>query len=125
MFKKRLSVNKNVRCLIFNSLFFSLLVPAILTPINIEASNAVTMKNQKSTKVGHQGSIFYQSKNHKTVSKSMHPEIESPQTTVQRQWDSVSFSPDEAYVNLQKKGYLNRKNSQTKQLSFSEVAKQY
>ncbi len=125
MFKKKLPANKNVRCLIFNSLFFSLLVPAILTPINIEASNAVTMKNQKSTKTGNQGSIFYQSNTHKTVSKSMHPEIESPQATVQRQWASVSFSPDEAYVNLQKKGYLNRKSSKTKQLSFSEVARQY
>ena len=125
MFKKRLSINKNVRYLVFNSLFFSLLAPALLNPINIEASNAVTMKNQKSTKVGHQGSIFYQSKNHKTVSKSMHPEIESPHATVQRQWASVSFSPDEAYVDLQKKGYLNRKSSETKQLSFSEVARQY
>tara|TARA_B100000427_G_scaffold199616_1_gene165969 strand:+ start:2244 stop:2621 length:378 start_codon:yes stop_codon:yes gene_type:complete len=125
MFKKRLSVNKNVKRLVFNSLFFSMIAPAILNPINIEASNRVTMKSQKSTKVGHQGSVFYQSKKHKTVSKSMHPEIESPQATVQRQWASVSFSPDEAYVNLQKKGYLNRKSSQTKQLSFSEVARQH
>ena len=118
-------INKNVTLFIFNSLFFALITIVILLPEYTEATNSVTMKNQKSTKKGNQGSIFYQSKKHKAVSQSMHPEIESPQAIVQRQWDSVSFSPDEAYVNLQKKGYLNRKTPQTKQLSFSEVARQY
>ncbi|MBH38248.1 hypothetical protein CL658_04365 [bacterium] len=90
----------------------------------IEATNSVNMKDI-STKSGNQGSRFYISNHYKNISHEMHPEIKTPQEAVNKEWESVTYSPEEAYIQLKEKMYKGKVPKNQKKLLFSDIANQY
>jgi len=125
MKKTTLKINNFVKTINYTSIIFFLLLLFIFTSSNISATNSVNIKSMNATRAGSQGSVFYSSERHQNVSKKMHPSIQSPEKKVNASWDSVTYSPEEAYIKLEKKIYKNQKPSNVKKLTFSDIANQF
>ncbi|RAP26049.1 hypothetical protein DID74_02580 [Candidatus Marinamargulisbacteria bacterium SCGC AG-333-B06] len=84
------------------------------------------MKSVKLNKIGSQGSVFYKTKNHQTIRNKMHPTSQKPEEIVINQWESVTYSPEEIYIKLEKKRHKSTLSKTKKpKLTFSEMANQY
>jgi hypothetical protein len=120
-----LKINNFVNKRNYTSIILSLLILFIFTSSKLSATNSVNIKTMDASRAGSQGSVFYSSERHQNVSKKMHPLIQSPEKKVNASWDSVTYSPEEAYIKLEKKIYKNQKPANVKKLTFADIANQF
>lgn len=128
--KKRSHSNKIVKdqqennTIKINIIFTTTLLLFCITLSTNQASTAVNMKKTTFSN-GNHGGIFYTTNQHKSISKQMAPSSQTPQQIVTNQWESVTYSPEETYIKLEKKIYKGKTPSKQKKLSFSEIASKY
>tara|TARA_Y100001970_G_scaffold48106_1_gene60913 strand:- start:11055 stop:11420 length:366 start_codon:yes stop_codon:yes gene_type:complete len=121
MSKRALSVNKNVKNIIL-TIFISI---SLTKPNIIQATSSVNMKQLSPPKAGNHGSIFYSNTHYQTISKQMQSSSQAQKQIANADWESVTYSPEETYIKLEKKMYQGKKPRTEKKLSFADIANQY
>ena len=121
MLKKTSPTNKYVKNIIL-TIFISI---AITKPNLIQANNSVNMKQLSPPKAGNHGSIFYSNTHYQTISKQMQSSSQAQKQIANADWESVTYSPEETYIKLEKKIYQGKKPRTEKKLSFADIANQY
>ena len=121
MSKRNHPANKNVKNVIL-TIFISI---TLTKPNIIQATSSVNMKQLNPPKAGNHGSIFYSNTHYQTISKQMHSSSQTQEQIAKADWESVTYSPEETYIKLEKKMYQGKKPRTEKNLSFADIANQY